>query len=101
MRSFKLAIGLPLIKRPLELALIKWPLGFAKAAIGAGLDKMAYKLAIGAGQPLINCLCGAIADWASEGEIWGLALLVRADLDKLAIGAGLDPLMAGLDKTAI
>ena len=58
------------------------------------------------GRPLINCLCGAIADWASEGQILGrpfwleLALtnwlkpLIKwplgAGLDKLAIGAGLN-----------
>ena len=63
MRSFKLAIGLPLIKRPSGPASIKTL----------------------AGWPLINCSCGAMAGCASESQIWGSALPVGAGFDKLAI----------------
>ena len=60
--------------------MIKRPFGLDKKATGPAWIKSVAGL--------INCLCGAMANWAFKGQIWGLALPVRAGFDKLAIGAG-------------
>ena len=63
--------------------MIKQPFDFNKMAIIIGFDKMATGPAwmkTVADRPLINCLCGAMANWAFKGQIWGLALPVGAGL---------------------